>query len=51
LLNAAAALLAGSLANDLKSGIELASRSIDQGAAIEKLNLLIEFMNRAGSRN
>ena len=50
LLNAAAALLAGSLATDLKSGIELASRSIDQGAALEKLNLLIEFTNRVGSR-
>ena len=50
LLNAAAALLAGSLATDLKEGIQLASRSIDSGAALEKLNRLIEFTNRVGSR-
>ena len=46
LLNAAAAVLAGGLATDLKEGIELASRSIDSRGAIEKLNLLVEFTNR-----
>jgi anthranilate phosphoribosyltransferase len=46
LLNAGAALLAGSLAGDLKEGIELASRSIDRGAALQKLILLMEFTNR-----
>jgi anthranilate phosphoribosyltransferase len=50
LLNAAAALLAGSVAIDLKEGIELASRSIDGGAGLKKLNLLVEFTNRGGSR-
>ena len=45
-LNASAALLAGSLVGDLKEGIELASKSIDSGAADDKLKRLIEFTNR-----
>jgi anthranilate phosphoribosyltransferase len=40
LVNAAAGLLAAGLAKDLRSGMELAVRSIDSGAAIAKLELL-----------
>jgi len=40
LVNAAAGLLAASLAPDLRTGMELAARSIDSGAAIAKLELL-----------
>jgi len=41
LMNAAAALVAGARARDLKEGVELAARSIDTGAAREKLERLI----------
>jgi anthranilate phosphoribosyltransferase len=40
LANAAAGLLVAGLAEDLRSGMELARRSIDSGAAIGKLELL-----------
>jgi anthranilate phosphoribosyltransferase len=40
LVNAAAGLLAGGLAADLRSGMELVARSIDSGAAMGKLELL-----------
>ncbi|MBZ5634734.1 MAG: anthranilate phosphoribosyltransferase [Acidobacteriia bacterium] len=40
LVNAAAGLLVAGLAADLRSGMELAARSIDSGAAIAKLELL-----------
>ncbi|MCU1335528.1 MAG: anthranilate phosphoribosyltransferase [Bryobacterales bacterium] len=40
LVNAAAGLLAAGFAADLRSGMELAARSIDSGAAIGKLELL-----------
>jgi len=40
LVNAAAGLLAAGLAGDLRGGVELASYSIDSGAAIAKLELL-----------
>jgi anthranilate phosphoribosyltransferase len=40
LMNAAAGLLAGGLAADLRDAMELASRSIDSGAALAKLELL-----------
>jgi anthranilate phosphoribosyltransferase len=39
-VNAAAGLLAAGLAKDLRSGMELAVRSIDSGAASAKLELL-----------
>ena len=45
LLNAAAALLAGSKAGDLKEGVELAARSLDSGAARRVLDKLVEFSN------
>ena len=42
LVNAAAGLLAAGLAADLRSGMELAARSIDSGAGLAKLELLKE---------
>ena len=47
LLNAGAALLVGGLAGDLNEGIELASKSIDSGAAMAKLEAMIEFSRTA----
>ena len=46
LLNAAAALISGFKAKDFKSGIKLASQSIDSGRALDKLLKLIELTNR-----
>ena len=46
LLNAAAALVVARKAKDLKEGIKMAERSIDSGAALKKLNQLIEFTNK-----
>jgi len=43
LMNAAAALVAGAKARDLKEGVELAARSIDTGAARGKLEQLVHF--------
>ena len=40
LMNAAAALLAGGLAGDLREGVAMAARSIDSGSAAQKLALL-----------
>ena len=45
-LNAALALVAGGKAKTLREGYESASQVIDRGAAIEKLERLIEFTNR-----
>lgn len=45
LANAAAALFVGGLAEDLKEAAEMADRSIDTGAASEKLDRLIEATN------
>src|SRR6516165_2731791 len=41
LMNAAAALVVGGRARDLKEGVELAARSVDAGAARQKLDRLI----------
>jgi anthranilate phosphoribosyltransferase len=46
LLNAAAALVVAEKAGDLASGVTLASRLVDQGAALERLERLIEVSNR-----
>jgi anthranilate phosphoribosyltransferase len=43
LVNAAAALVAAGLANDLKDGIERATDSVDSGAAWEKVERLASF--------
>jgi anthranilate phosphoribosyltransferase len=45
LLNAAAALVASSKANDFGEGVRLAAESIDNGSAMAKLQGLIEFTN------
>ncbi len=41
LINAAAALVAGDLASDLKEGAQIAVKSIDSGAALEKLDAFV----------
>jgi anthranilate phosphoribosyltransferase len=46
LLNAAAAFVASSKANDLAAGVQIAARSIDNGNALRKLEQLIEFTNQ-----
>jgi len=46
LLNAAAAIVAGQKAKDLKEGIAVAAQSIDSGAAMQKLEKLVEMTNR-----
>jgi anthranilate phosphoribosyltransferase len=43
LLNAAAAIVVGNKVNDFQEGIRLAADSIDSGAALSKLQQLIEF--------
>lgn len=45
LLNAAAAIAAGEKANSIEEGLKLAEESIDSGAAMSKLNTLIEATN------
>lgn len=45
LLNAAAALLAAGAADSLAAGVEMACDSLDSGAALAKLEALIEFTN------
>ena len=46
LLNAAAAIVAGEKAPDLKTGVSTAAQAIDSGAAMRKLEQLIESTNR-----
>ncbi len=45
-MNASAALVVGGLAKDFKEGVALAQRSIDTGAALDRLNRLVEFSQR-----
>jgi anthranilate phosphoribosyltransferase len=45
LLNAALAIMAGEMARNIKEGIEIAKECIDSGAAIKKLQALIELSN------
>jgi anthranilate phosphoribosyltransferase len=47
LLNAAAALVVAEKAGDLASGVTLASRLVDQGAALDRVEKLVEVSNRA----
>jgi anthranilate phosphoribosyltransferase len=42
-MNAAAALVAGGRARDLKEGVEVAARSVDSGAARGKLEGLVRL--------
>jgi anthranilate phosphoribosyltransferase len=46
LMNAAAALVAASKANDFKEGIRVAEESIDSGKALERLERLIAFTSK-----
>jgi anthranilate phosphoribosyltransferase len=46
ILNAAAATIAGGLADDFETGVELAQSSIDEGKAMACLEKLIEVSNR-----
>ncbi len=43
LMNASLAIVAGGKANDFHEGVKLAARSIDSGAAMEKLRRLVDF--------
>ena len=47
LLNAAGAIAAGGLAEDLREGLELARKALDTGAAAERLEELARFSNAA----
>jgi len=49
LMNAAAALVAGARARDLKEGVALAAQSIDEGAARRKLAALVELSRSLAS--
>jgi anthranilate phosphoribosyltransferase len=46
LMNAAAALVAGARARDLKEGVSLAAQSIDTGAARQRLRALVELSHK-----
>jgi anthranilate phosphoribosyltransferase len=45
-MNAAAALVAGGKARDLKDGVGLAAQAIDSGAALRKLEALVGLSGR-----
>lgn len=47
IINAAAALMVGGVANDLHEGVRLAGESIDAGMAIKKLDQLVQATNDA----
>lgn len=46
LLNAAAAIVAGNKAKDLKEGVALAKKSLESGAALEKLKAMADFTQK-----
>ena len=48
IMNAAAALMLGGAAADLREGAKIAANSIDSGAALEKLDRLVEVTNSHG---
>jgi len=47
-MNAAAALVAGNLAKDLKQGVHLAEEAIDSGQALKKLEALVKISHSLG---
>ncbi len=51
LMNAAAALVAGGRARDLKEGVALGAQAVDSGAAARKLESLVAFSQRLASEN
>jgi len=46
ILNAGAGLMAGGIASDLRDGFKRAQESIDSGAALARLNALVEHSNK-----
>lgn len=50
LLNAAAALYVGGLANSIREGVTLSQRAVDSGNALDKLQALQRFTERCGRR-
>ena len=49
LLNAAGAIAAGGHAEDLREGLELARKTVDSGAAAERLEQLVSFSRQTVS--
>ena len=49
LLNAGAAIAAGGKARDIREGVGAAAHSIDSGAALSKLEGMVEFSQREGT--
>lgn len=49
LLNAGAAIAAGGKARDIREGVAAAAHSIDSGAALAKLERMVEFSQREGT--
>lgn len=45
-LNAAAAIVVGKKAGDIREGLKIAEKTLDSGAALDKLESLIEFTNK-----
>jgi anthranilate phosphoribosyltransferase len=50
LMNSGAALMAAGLADDLRGGVELAGKTIASGAAMAKLEALVQFCREAGEK-
>jgi len=50
LLNAAAALVAGDAAADLREGVALAAEAVDSGRALDRLDRLVELSRGLGAR-
>jgi len=50
LLNAAFAVVAGGKADDIRNGVQVAKRSIDSGAARERLHAFLAILGRKGAR-
>jgi len=46
IVNAAAALIVGGMAKDMRDGIEIAAETIDSGRALKKLEVLREYTKR-----
>jgi anthranilate phosphoribosyltransferase len=50
-LNAAAAIIAGKLADRMEDSLRMAEQSIDEGRAMEKLEKLVEVSNKLAKGN
>lgn len=49
MLNAAAALVIGKIARNLREGVSKAQQSIDSRSAVRKLEELVDFTQRVGN--